>query len=149
MSGLTIGDHEAPENGAAAGTSVIALQKSRIAWDTARKAIQTQLKALELVLIEAVRKHNADEAIGDEYDEGELARSIPKLYTLLDKYDTRLLHRLDDALGGGPDQRMALQQEAAGIIKDYQTVLAGDPQSAAITVPRALLDEMEADAEPW
>jgi hypothetical protein len=124
--GVTISGHEAAKNGAAAGGSLVALQKSRVAWDNTRKAIQAQLKALELAVTEAVRKHNADETSEDEYDEGEVTQSVPKLHTLLDHYDIRLIDKLDAALNATGDQRMALQQEAAGIIKDYQSILAGD-----------------------
>jgi hypothetical protein len=125
--GVTIGDHAAPQVGSTAGSSLVALQKSRIAWDNTRKAIQIQLKALEAAVVQAVHAHNADPASEDEYDEGELTRNIPKLYTLLDKLDTRLIDKLDAALNAEPDQRLALQHEAGGIIKDYQKVLAGDP----------------------
>ncbi len=131
--GVTIGDHEAPKNGAAVGTSIVALQKSRIAWDTTRKAIQAQLKALERAVVDAVRKHNEDETAEDEYDEGELTQGgIPKLYKLLDKYDSRLIEKLDEALNAEPDQRPALQQEAAGIIKEYQMILSGDTNLAMV-----------------
>lgn len=124
--GVTIGDHTARHDSSTAGVSLVALQKSRLAWDNTRKAIQAQLKALELAVVAAVHQHNIDEASEDEYDEGELAHGIPRLYTLLDKLDTRLIDKLDAALNAGDDQRLALQHEAEGIIKEYRTALADD-----------------------
>src|SRR6185437_9358365 len=130
--GVTIGDHAAPKSGAAAGASIAALQKSRLVWESTRKSIQTQLKELEGAVLNAVRKHNEDESTEDEYEEGEVTQSIPTLHTLLEKYDTRLIDKLDEALNAGPDQRPALQQQAAGIIKEYQTILAGDTNLALV-----------------
>jgi hypothetical protein len=130
--GVTIGDHAAPKDGTTAGASITALQKSRLVWESTRKAIQTQLKELEGAVLNAVRKHNEDESAEDEYEEGEVTQSIPKLHMLLDKYDTRLTDKLDEALNAGPDQRPALQQQAAGIIKEYRTILAGDTNLAMV-----------------
>lgn len=57
---VTIGDYKAGKDAAAAGTSLNALQKSRIAWDSTRKAIEGQLKTLETAVANAVRKYNEE-----------------------------------------------------------------------------------------
>lgn len=125
--GVSIGDSAVMRGSSSgSGSSLVALQKSRLAWDATRKAIQAQIQALERAIIDAVDKHNADEGSEDEYDEGELVKGLPKLYEVLNTFDTRLIDKLDDALNASGDQRLTLQQEASGIVSEYRASLAAD-----------------------
>lgn len=114
-------------------SSLVELQKSRLAWDSLRKSVRGQLEKLEQSIIADVRAHNADESAEDEFEEGEVTGAVKKLYTILGEYDQQLLDKLDQALNAKTDeQRQSHHQEAAGIIKQYQSFVAGDPMLAII-----------------
>jgi paraquat-inducible protein B len=106
---------------------LVALQTSRLAWDNVRKSVQEQLQSIEKSLIAAVAAHNADETAEDEYDSAEIAKAAHSIYTILDKLDTRLIDKLDQALNADGAKRAEFQTEAAAIVKEYQAVAAGDP----------------------
>ena len=113
--------------------SLVALQKSRLAWDGLRKKVQSELQALERHILEAIRTHNADETAEEEYDEQEVAAAVKQLYTILDKLDARLIDKLDEALNAqDAEQRQARHREAAAIIKEYQAFADQDPLLATI-----------------
>lgn len=114
--------------------SLVALQKSRLAWDSLRKNLQVQLRTIEQSLLKAVQEHNADEAAEDEYDPDEIASGVRDIYTILDKLDTRLIDKLDEALNAEGDKRASLNAEAGGIIKEYQAVVESDPLLGRIDV---------------
>jgi len=113
--------------------SLVQLQKNRLAWDSLRKSVQAQLRELEKAIRGGVSAHNQDEAAEDEFEEGEVENAIKTLYTLMDKFDERLIDKLDEALNAQNDeQRRGRHQEAAGIIQEYQAFAAGDPILSAI-----------------
>ncbi|MDY0744408.1 hypothetical protein SNE35_07815 [Paucibacter sp. R3-3] len=107
--------------------SLVQMQASRLAWDSLRKNVQAQLQKLEASVLEAVRKHNADESAEDEYDETGVATSVKSLYAMLDTLDTRLIDKLDEALNAEGAERDRLNAEAAGIAREYQAFVDSDP----------------------
>ena len=127
--------------GRSAGTSdaaaripagIVVLQQSRLAWDGLRKSVQTQLQSIEQATIKAVEAHNADETVEDEYDPAEVATGLKAIYGILQKLDTRLIEKLDAALGAEGDTRARLNREARDIVGEYGAVLASDPMLAKI-----------------
>ncbi len=119
-----------PETG---GFSLLQLQKHRLAWDGLRKNVQAQLQQLEQAILAGVRAHNADETAEDEFEEGEVGTAIKTLHGILGAHDQQLLDKLDEALNAKSDeQRRERHQEAAAIIQEYQSFVAGDPTIALI-----------------
>jgi hypothetical protein len=108
------------------------MQKSRLVWDSLRKAVQSQLVSLEKEIIETVKAHNADEATEDRFDESATANAVRQLHTILDGLDTRLIDKLDEALNAKGDRVRELHAEAAGIVREYQAFVAGSTLIAAI-----------------
>jgi hypothetical protein len=107
--------------------SIVELQKSRLAWDGLRKNVLSQLKELQAAIVDGVKAHNADEAEEEEFDEGEVAGGVQKLYTVLEKLDERLLDKLDEALSAKTEElRREKHAEAATIIKEYQAAAGSD-----------------------
>src|SRR5437868_11050699 len=64
------------------GTSLVQLQQSRLAWDSLRKRVQTQLKEIEQSILAGVKEHNADEAAEDQFEEAEVGAAIKTLHTI-------------------------------------------------------------------
>ncbi len=113
--------------------SIVALQKSRLAWDGLRKNVLSQLQGLETAILAGVREYNADETAEEEFDEGEVTNGVKKLYSVLEKLDERLLDKLDEALSAQTDElRQARHAEAAKLIKEYQAFAGSDPILASI-----------------
>lgn len=117
---------------APAKTGVVNLQKSRLAWDGLRKTVQQQLKDLEGALRTAVAQYNEEESSEDEFEEGDLTEGVRRLHGVLDKLDTRLIDKLDQALNADGTQRAALHAEAAVLVKEYQAYVDSDPLIAEI-----------------
>jgi len=118
--------------GSAGGAGLVALQKSRLAWDGLRKSIQTQLRSLEQELVSAVQRNNDDPEATEEFDPGELATAIGGLHTHLDKLDDRLITVLDTALGAAAEERQSLRARAAELVKEYQSFIDSDALIALI-----------------
>ena len=112
--------------------SVVNMQKSRLAWDGLRKSLQSQLKALEGKIIEAVKAHNEDEAAEDSFNEAQTVAGIGTLHKVLDQFDGSLIDKLDEALNAEGQARQTLHDEAVGIVKRYQDFVASDPMIAVI-----------------
>lgn len=111
----------------AAKFSNVALQKSRLGWVQMRGSIEAQLKQLDQGIKAAVREHNASGA-GDRYDEGEVALGLAGLFRTMDKLDTRLVDKLDEALNAtDAAKRKGLHAQAAAIVKEYIVFVAADP----------------------
>src|SRR5438105_4116377 len=107
--------------------SFVQLQKSRLAYDGLRIAVQGQLRDLEQSILAAVRAHNGDDTREDEFDEADVAASVKQVYALLDGLDARLIDKLDEALNAKEDERDSRHAEAANIIQEYQAFVAADP----------------------
>jgi hypothetical protein len=124
---------QTPQPQPKAGATIVDLQKSRLAWDGLRKSVQSQLQQLEQSILAGLKAHNGDESAADEFDETEVAAKVRGLYGILDHLDERLIDKLDEALNAKTeDERTARQGEAAGIIKEYQDFVTGDPLIASI-----------------
>ena len=109
------------------GTSLVQLQQSRLAWDSLRKRVQTQLKEIEQSILAGVKEHNADEAAEDQFEEAEVGAAIKTLHTILGEHDERLLDKLDEALNAKSEaERRDRHQEAAAIIQEYQSFAGSD-----------------------
>jgi hypothetical protein len=111
---------------------IVALQKSRLAWDTTRKSVLAQLKSIEAAIIADVTRHNEDPDTEDEYDLTEVTGSLPKLYQLLERYDERLIDKLDEALNAEGEERARLNKQAQDVVKEYQAFLGNDEELAQI-----------------
>lgn len=115
------------------GFSLVDLQKGRLGWDGLRKTVQTQLQGLEKEILAGVRAHNEDETAEDQFDEGKVGAAIKTLYTILDKLDTRLIDKLDEALNAKTEEeRRSRHHEAGKIVKEYQDFAASDPTLATV-----------------
>lgn len=125
------------DSGAAKGGPV-ALQTSRLAWNDFRNSVQSQLKNLERELLAQVKAHNAEAGAGQEpgeeeqFDEAEVAVGVQRIYTVLERFDIRLIDKLDQALNASGAERAKFQSEAAGIVREYQSYVDGDPLIAGI-----------------
>ncbi|MCP4043198.1 MAG: hypothetical protein GY731_14785, partial [Gammaproteobacteria bacterium] len=99
--------------------SFVAMQKSRLAWDGARKTVAAELRKLEQAILEACR---------EEPDFEEIANRTQQLYRILDTLDERLLDKLDDALNAQEQElRSSIHREAQGLIREYLTFVDSDP----------------------
>jgi hypothetical protein len=113
--------------------SIVKLQKSRVAWELLRKTVQAQLQELEQSIIAGVKAHNADETVEEEFDEAQIATAVKQLHKMMEKLDTRLIDKLDEALNAKePSERESRHTEAAGIIKEYKAFVDGDAMLAEI-----------------
>jgi hypothetical protein len=117
---------------APAKSGIVELQKSRLAWDGLRKTVQQQLKDLEGALRTAVAQYNEEESAEDQFEEGDISEGVRALHGVLDRLDTRLIDKLDQALNAEGDRRAALHAEAAALVKEYQTYVDSDPLIAQI-----------------
>src|SRR3954465_9007651 len=126
----SMSDARVPEDGK---FSIVQLQKSRIAWEILRKSVQGQLQELEQSIIAGVKAHNADETVEEEYDEAQVATAVKQVHKMMEKLDTRLIDKLDEALNAkDQSDRANRHAEAAGIIKEYKAFVDGDAMLAAI-----------------
>jgi len=117
-------ESEESEPEAGKPVSLVALQQSRLAWDQARKQIQTDLKALEADIIATC---DADEEVGAG------AVNVGVLHTVLDGLDNRLIDKLDEALNAAdPAQRAKFNQEAKAIAGEYMAFVNGNALMADI-----------------
>lgn len=101
-----------------AGFSIVALQKSRLAWLAARKAVQEQLRKLEDTIVSELK---------DEPDLPNLNRDIRQLDKVLVTLDESLVDKLDDALNAKtPQDRQRLHQEASALMDRYRDYVSND-----------------------
>lgn len=117
---------------ASADGALVALQQSRLSWDGLRKRVGSQLNALEQAVVQQVRAHNADPDNEDEYDETELTEGLRRLHGLLERLDTRLIDKLDEAMQASGPARQQLHQQALVIVGDYRSFVASDALIAEI-----------------
>jgi len=98
--------------------SLVALQQSRLAWDQARKQIQTDLKTLETSIVAACQ------------DDGEIdagAVNVGILQNVLKGLDNRLIDKLDEALNAADAAKRAqLNREAKTIAEEYMDFVNSD-----------------------
>ena len=122
--GLTIaaaapaGSAEPAPQAAGAASPRVTFVQSRLAWDTTRKKVQSELQRLEQTVLAECK---------DEPDYDAIAGNARILYTITDALDERLIDKLDEALNAQePQARIALQNEAREIIDEYIDYMASD-----------------------
>ena len=100
----------------------IAFTQSRLAWDTARKKIQSDLESLEKAILNAAK---------DEDPEifGEIKGKTSTLHDILGKRDEDLMDKLDEGLNAEKDSPAQLKAygEASKLVKDYVGFVNGSP----------------------
>jgi hypothetical protein len=108
--------------------SNVVFTQSRLLWDSTRKSVQVELQAMEQKILHHCETVNADPDSEFEYDSGEVAANVKQLYTLLEKLDTQLMDKLDEALNAAdPQMRKEKQRQAKDILQRYQGVVNSDP----------------------
>lgn len=91
--------------------NLVHLNKARLAWDKARKTLQTELEKLEASILA--------EGVG-EPEEAEMAEHVLTLYDMLEVLDTELIDVLDQALNASdPEDRAAYHDEARQLTERY------------------------------
>jgi hypothetical protein len=102
----------APPGEPAGKVSLVAFQQSRLAWDRARKTVQSELQKLEKEILAACK---------DEPDIADIAAGTKDLYEMLEVLDERLIDTLDEALNAeSPEKRAALHLDARGLVDEYR-----------------------------
>ncbi|HKM64969.1 MAG TPA: hypothetical protein VJY39_21025 [Acidisphaera sp.] len=117
----------APASGstATAGAAPAALQKSRMAWDAARKKIVSEVEALKTAVAAAFQ--------ADEH-EAEVTKALGQLDDIPKNLDTRLLDVLDGVMKEqDPNKRAELTQEAQKILAAYQQFVTSSPVLPKLT----------------
>ena len=110
----------------APAVSNVVFTQTRLAWDQTRKKIQSELQKLETAILEGC----ADQ---DDFDAAGVAAGTKSLYTILDKLDTRLIDKLDEALNAeDAGKRSQLQAEAGKIVQEYLAFVNSDALMAEI-----------------
>jgi hypothetical protein len=118
------GDAPGTPGGTGTGTSLVALQQTRLGWEKTRNTIQSELKKLEASIVEACQ---ADEEVGAE------TIDLTRLNRIMDRLDTRLIAKLDEALNAQePALRAQLNQQAKAIVGEYMAFVNEDPLMADV-----------------
>jgi hypothetical protein len=113
----------APKVAAARGTNVV-FQQTRLAWDATRKTIQAEVKKLEDSILASCKD---DEEVGID------AVDLTQLSSILEKLDSRLIDKLDEALNAqDPAERQRVHLQAKGIVSEYMAFVNDSPLMADI-----------------
>jgi hypothetical protein len=113
----------APKVAAATGTNVV-FQQTRLAWDATRKTIQAEVKKLEDSILASCKD---DEEVGID------AVDLTQLSSILEKLDSRLIDKLDEALNAqDPAERQRVHLQAKGIVSEYMAFVNDSPLMADI-----------------
>lgn len=113
----------APRTAAATGTNVI-FQQTRLAWDATRSKLKAEVKKLE---DDIQARCNEDEEVGAA------GVDVGPLSIVLEKLDSRLMDKLDEALSA-PDAaaRQLFHTQAKDIVAEYMAFVSSDPLMADI-----------------
>ena len=105
------------------------------------------------------KAHNADETVEEEFDEAQIAiKRMKQVHRMMEKLDTRLIDKLDEALNAkDQSERANRHAEAAGIIKEYKAFVDGDALLAAIdsngfmnsSIRTSLVSTLELNSTGW
>ena len=106
--------------------SIVSIQAARLTWVKARTKVQAELEALGSAIRQAVEAHNTDQAADVYYEPTELDQGVKGLFRILDRLDTRLIDKLDEALNAEGQKRQALNLEARTIVREYRNFLEND-----------------------
>ena len=104
--------------------SLVVLQRTRLEWDKTRKTIQAEIKKLEDSILSSAA---SDEEVGTD------GVDLSSLNNILDRLDTRLIDKLDEALNAeDPAQRQQYNLQAKSIIGEYMTFVNSNALMADI-----------------
>lgn len=112
-----------PKAAGATGTNVV-FQQTRLAWDATRKTIQAEVKKLEDSILASCKE---DEEVGiDGVD-------LTSLSSILERLDSRLIDKLDEALNAqDPAERQRVHLQAKNIVTEYMAFVNDSPLMADI-----------------
>jgi hypothetical protein len=112
-----------PKVAGATGTNVV-FQQTRLAWDATRKTIQAEVKKLEDSILASCKE---DEEVGiDGVD-------LTSLSSILERLDSRLIDKLDEALNAqDPAERQRVHLQAKNIVTEYMAFVNDSPLMADI-----------------
>lgn len=108
----------AGKTGETSVASQVELQKARLSWEKTRNAVQAELQALESSILSECREESDFDAI---------ATGVKNLHVVLEKLDTRLIDKLDDALNAEAAPRLKLQEQAYDLVAEYREYVDTDP----------------------
>ncbi len=127
--------------------SNVVFQQSRLAWDTVRKKTHTDIEALKAAIL---KESERDQRLS-------LIRAgLSRLDRILERLDTRLSDKLDEALNAPtPEQRQHLNGEASRIVGEYRGFVETEPLMEMIddngflplTVRKSLLSTLDVLAD--
>jgi hypothetical protein len=104
--------------------SLVVLQRTRLEWDKTRKTIQAEIKKLEDSILSSAA---SDEEVGAD------GVDLSSLNNILDRLDTRLIDKLDEALNAeDPAQRQQYNLQAKSIIGEYMAFVNSNALMADI-----------------
>jgi hypothetical protein len=104
--------------------SLVVLQRTRLEWDKTRKTIQAEIKKLEDSILSSAA---SDEEVGAD------GVDLRSLNNILDRLDTRLIDKLDEALNAeDPAQRQQYNLQAKSIIGEYMAFVNSNALMADI-----------------
>jgi hypothetical protein len=102
----------------------VAMQKSRLIWDSARKRVAGELQALRAAITDAAK---------DDQDVAAIMTALNQLDEILVNLDESLLDKLDDLLSTTePAAHAKLLQEAKAIIAQYVAYTQSSPLVAKL-----------------
>jgi hypothetical protein len=106
----------------------VALQKSRLAWDAARKRVASEIEAF---------KQEVRTALAGDPDEDEFIDALDDLDEILDNLDERLIDTLDDLLAESAESeaRKDLLDEARARVDAYQAYVDSEPLVGRLAGP--------------
>lgn len=131
-----------------ANVPTVVFQQIRLTWEAARKRLQEELTMVISAIQTAVQKHNAEPDVEEIIDADELQRGLQKMQGILERLDTRLLDKLDEALNATDlPTRQKKHREAKGIVNEYlefigqdQIMAKIDENGFAVTKVRAVVE---------
>lgn len=107
----------------------VTFTQCRLAWDTARKQAQADLRDLETSILAVTGKIPG---LGQGPAQA-IAQGAKRIYTILEKLDDRLLDKLDELLiAPTPQAKLTLREQAVQIVKEYRVFVDTDSLLTAI-----------------
>jgi hypothetical protein len=99
--------------------STVVYKQSQLVWSQTRDKVRSELQRLEAAILEV---YDGDAVLP------KVTQAVRKLDTVLQKFDTSLVEKIDQInLAASDDERAKLHGEARAIVKRYQGFLASDP----------------------
>jgi hypothetical protein len=107
--------------------------QSRLVWDVTRKKVRTELDGLARAVRTTCQKWNKDPNFTHEVNLGKLETGLKNFNRILERLDTRLNDKLDEAVNAmNAGERQVKRAEAKGLVQEYLSFTNGDPLLAVI-----------------